>query len=140
MVENQCGPELPNDHKFFDLPEENEVDAKSVNEEHYVEQSNDVNSVEVDYLLDEPYLDASDNFAFVDVFFLETDDLSNPVEADPGVAMLDEYLVYLDADGDNLQQMIFGSSEMMESGNPVSDLAPLDQEVILLYYIAPVIR
>lgn len=132
MEENHCGSELPNDQKFFDLSEQYEVDAKSVKDEHYVEQSKDVNSVEVDYLLDEPYLDASDNLAFDDGFFLETDDLSNPVEADPsGFDMLDEYLAYLDADGDNLQQMAFGSSEMMGSENPLSDLAPLDQEVIL---------
>lgn len=132
MEENHCGLELPNDQKFFDLSEQYDVDAKSAKDEHYVEQSNDVNSVEVDYLLDEPYLDASDNLAFDDGFFLETDDLSNPVEPDPsGFDMLDEYLAYLDADGDNSQQMAFGSSEMMGSENPLSDLAPLDQEVIL---------
>ena len=131
MEENHCGSELPNDQKIFDLSEQYEVDAKSVKDEYYVEQSNDVNSLEVDYLLDEPYLDASENLAFEDGFFLETDDLSNPVETDPSGFDIDEYLAFLDADGDNLQQMAFGSFEMMGSENPLSDLAPLDQEVIL---------
>lgn len=130
MEENHCGSELPNDQKIFDLSEQYEVDPKSVKDEYYVEQSNDVNSVEVDYLLDEPYLDASENLAFEDGFFLETDDLSNPVETDPSAFDIDEYLAFLDADGDNLQQMAFGSFEMMGSENPLSDLAPLDQEPV----------
>lgn len=108
------------------------MDAKSVKEEHFVQQSNDMNSGEVDYLLDEPYLDASDNFALDDGFFLETDDLSNPVEGDPAnFDLLDEYLAYLEADDDKLQQIVFGSSEVMGSENHVSDLALLAQEVIL---------
>lgn len=131
--ENHCGLELLNDQNDFGLSEQYEVEAKSVKDEHLVEQSNDVNSVEVDdYLLDEPYLDASDNLAFNDGFFLETDDLSNPVESDPsGFDMLDEYLAYLDADGDNLPQMVFDSSGMMGSENPLSDVAQFDQKVTL---------
>ena len=66
MEKNHCGLGLLNDHKISDLSEQHEVDPKSAEDEHYVEQSNDVNSMEVDYLLDEPYLDAYDNLAFDD--------------------------------------------------------------------------
>ena len=50
IEKNHCGSGLLNDHKIFDLSEQHEVDAKSAEDEHYVEQSNDVNSMEVDYL------------------------------------------------------------------------------------------
>lgn len=130
-----CGSELPNGQEAFGLPEQYEMDTKLENadylvkSEYLVESTTNVNPVEDDYLLDEPYFDATDNLPFDDGFFLETNDLSEPVEAGPSsFGMLEEYLAYFDADDDKSQYLNFDLSEIIDTENAVSDQAFLDQK------------
>ena len=130
--ENHCDPDQPDDQNLFDLPVQHDITAKSVKHEYIGEPSNNSNAVDVDYLLDESFVDAIGNFPFDDGAFLEANDLTNPVEADPsGFDMLEEYLTFFDADGDNLQYMNFYSSMMKGGEDLVSDPASLSNEVIL---------
>ncbi|KAI8030987.1 NAC domain-containing protein 78 [Camellia lanceoleosa] len=127
--ESYCVPGQPDGQKLFDLPAQTNMDTKPVRHEYIGEPSNAVNSVDVDYLLDEPFMDAIVNTPFDEGLFLETNDLSNPIEADPSsFGMLEDYLTYLDADGDNSQFMAFDSLKMMGSEDLVSGQAFLAQK------------
>jgi hypothetical protein len=65
-----------------------------------------------------------------DELYLESNDLSNPLEVDPaGFDMLDENLIFFNADDDNLQYMCFDPSEIMGTGNSVPDQPPLIQKL-----------
>ncbi|CAL5343284.1 unnamed protein product [Camellia sinensis] len=129
MGESYCVPEQPDGQKLFDLPVQKDMDAESVKHENIGEASYSVNAVDEDYLLDEPFFDATGNTLFDDGAFLETNDLSNPIEADPsGFDMVEEYLKYFDADDSNLQFMDSDSVKMMGSENLVSDQAFLTQK------------
>ncbi|KAF5948033.1 hypothetical protein HYC85_013990 [Camellia sinensis] len=129
MGESYCVPEQPDGQKLFDLPVQKDMDAESVKHENIGEASYSVNAVDEDYLLDEPFFDATGNTLFDDGAFLETNDLSNPIEADPsGFDMVEEYLKYFDADDSNLQFMDSDSVKMMGSENLVSDQALLTQK------------
>ncbi|GMP22514.1 hypothetical protein CsSME_00000502 [Camellia sinensis var. sinensis] len=130
--ESYCVSGQPDDQKLFDLPAQTNMDTKPVRHEYIGEPSNAVNSVDVDYLLDEPFMDAIGNTPFDEGLFLETNDLSNPIEADPSsFGMLEDYLTYFDADGGNSQFMAFDSSKMTGSVDLVSGQASLAQKVIL---------
>ncbi|CAL5407130.1 hypothetical protein CsSME_00028137 [Camellia sinensis var. sinensis] len=129
MGESYCVPEQPDGQKLFDLPVQKDMDAESVKHENIGEASYSVNAVDEDYLLDEPFFDATGNTLFDDGAFLETNDLSNPIEADPsGFDMVEEYLKYFDADDSNLQFVDSDSLKMMGSENLVSDQAFLTQK------------
>ncbi|KAK6137850.1 hypothetical protein DH2020_028405 [Rehmannia glutinosa] len=74
------------------------------------------NSGDVDYLLDEPFLDSSDNLQDGDVGFLKASDLSNPIETDTtAFDMLEEYLTFFDANDDN--SLFFANDPAMMLGN-----------------------
>lgn len=106
------------------------METKPVKEEYFVESSANVNLPEFNYSLDEPYLDATDDPQLDDGLFLESNDLLNPVESDPaGFDILDEYLTFLNEDDDNSQYMAFDPSEIMGTGNTVSEEAPLTPKV-----------
>ncbi|KAL6980286.1 hypothetical protein U1Q18_021929 [Sarracenia purpurea var. burkii] len=124
-------PELPDGQNLFDLPVENDMYTKPVRHEYIGEPSNTVDSVDADYLLDSPFLDAIDNTQF-DGAFLETNDLSNPVEADTSrFGMLEEdYLTFFDTDVNNSQYMPFDSSKMMGNVKLDSDKASLIQKSV----------
>ncbi|GMP22513.1 hypothetical protein CsSME_00000502 [Camellia sinensis var. sinensis] len=127
--ESYCVSGQPDDQKLFDLPAQTNMDTKPVRHEYIGEPSNAVNSVDVDYLLDEPFMDAIGNTPFDEGLFLETNDLSNPIEADPSsFGMLEDYLTYFDADGGNSQFMAFDSSKMTGSVDLVSGQASLAQK------------
>ncbi|KAF5959365.1 hypothetical protein HYC85_000574 [Camellia sinensis] len=127
--ESYCVSGQPDGQKLFDLPAQTNMDTKPVRHEYIGEPSNAVNSVDVDYLLDEPFMDAIGNTPFDEGLFLETNDLSNPIEADPSsFGMLEDYLTYFDADGDNSQFMAFDSSKMTGSEDLVSGQAFLAQK------------
>uniref|UniRef100_A0A2N9IUB6 NAC domain-containing protein n=1 Tax=Fagus sylvatica TaxID=28930 RepID=A0A2N9IUB6_FAGSY len=112
----------PQHDQFIFVPEQYGMDTKPVKDEYFVESSNNVNPAEVNYPLDELYMDATENPLLGDGLYLEANDLSNPVEADPaGFDMLDEYLTYFDADDDI---MTFDPSEIMGTENSVFDQAP----------------
>ncbi|CAK9176186.1 unnamed protein product [Ilex paraguariensis] len=126
--QNHCSSEQPDDQKLFDLPVQYDVDSKPVKHEYIGESSKTVNPVDEDYLLDEPFLNASNVPQFDDGAYLEANDLSNPIEADAyPYDMFEEYLNYFDAVGDNMQCMGFNSSNMMES-DLISGQASLTQE------------
>lgn len=105
------------------------MDARPVKDE-YIDSSNGVNAGGVNYFLNEPYLDATDNPQFSDGLYLEANDLSSTAEADSqGFAMVDEYLNFFDANDDNSEYLTFDASEILGSGDNNSDQAPLTTEV-----------
>ncbi|XP_028125950.1 NAC domain-containing protein 78-like [Camellia sinensis] len=129
MGESYCVPEQPDGQNLFDLPVQKDMDAESVKHENIGEASYSVNAVDEDYLLDEPFFDATGNTLFDDGGAMFTNDLSNPIEADPsGFDMVEEYLKYFDADDSNLQFVDSDSLKMMGSENLVSDQAFLTQK------------
>ncbi|XP_060210409.1 NAC domain-containing protein 78-like [Lycium barbarum] len=84
------------------------------------ESSKSVNSEYVNYLLNGPTNDASDDLQFNDGAFLEANDLSNPAEVDnSGFNMLDEYLTYFDAN-DDFQNLGFDPSVLIENDDRAS--------------------
>ncbi|XP_048232189.1 NAC domain-containing protein 78 [Ricinus communis] len=122
--------DLPDDKVLFSFPEQYEIDAKSVRHEYIAESSNNVDATDDNYLLDEPFLDATDNPPFNEGLFLEANDLSNPVEPETAgdstiFEMVDEYLNFFDANDDNLT---FDPSEILGSENIVSDGASLSEK------------
>ncbi|XP_051116622.1 NAC domain-containing protein 53-like [Andrographis paniculata] len=58
---------------------------------------------DIDFFLDETFLDSSDIFQYTGEGFIEANDLSKPVEADPTASndMLDEYLTFFDSNDDS---------------------------------------
>lgn len=105
------------------------MDARPVKDE-YIDSSNGVNAGGVNYFLNEPYLDATDNPQFSDGLYLEANDLSSTAEADSqGFAMVDEYLNFFDANDDNSEYLTFDASEILGSGDNNSDQVPLTTEV-----------
>lgn len=140
MGENHSGLEQPDDHNLFDLPLQYNTDANSVKHEYIGEPSSNANSVDVDFLLYEPFLDATDNLQSDGGAFLETNDLKHPVDADPsGFGMLDDFLTFFDANDDNIPYMTFDPSEIMGSEG-ISDPTFFTNEVILATYSVKQLR
>ncbi|WCJ19233.1 NAC domain containing protein 2 [Euphorbia peplus] len=131
-VETQYVSDL-NGQNLFILPGQYETDAKSVRHEYIAESSIKPDAVENDYLLDEPFMDASNNPPFDEGLFLETSDLSNPVEPNSTTGdstvfdMVDEYLNFFDANDENLS---FDPSELMESDTILSEQVPVPEKVV----------
>ncbi|ESR49776.1 NAC domain-containing protein 78 [Citrus sinensis] len=106
------------------------MDARPVKDE-YIDSSNGVNAGGVNYFLNEPYLDATDNPQFSDGLYLEANDLSSTVEADSqGFDMVEEYLNFFDANDDNSEYLTFDASEILGSGDNNSDQVPLTTEQV----------
>ncbi|KAF2318458.1 hypothetical protein GH714_007875 [Hevea brasiliensis] len=129
--EAQHGSDLPDGQSLFSLPGQYGIDAKSVRHEYITESSNNANAIDDNFLLDEPFLDAIGNPPFSEGFFLEANDLSNPVEPDSAgdstvFDMVDEYLNFFDASDDNLT---FDPSELIGSESTVSDQASLSEKI-----------
>lgn len=115
--ENYSAPEQPNGQNLFDLPVQNGMYTNPVRYEYIGEPSHSVNSEDADYLLDDPFLDATDNPPFDEGAFLEANDLSNSVRVESsGFDILEDYLTFFDSD---------------ENENLVSDQASLAQKVII---------
>ncbi|KAF5453396.1 hypothetical protein F2P56_028300 [Juglans regia] len=113
------------DQQVADMPEQYEMDIKPINDDYFVELNNSMNPLEVNYSLNKPYLDDTDNPLLGDGLFLESNDLLDPAESDPaGFDMLDEYLTFLNSDDD----VVFDPSEIVGSEKLVSDQAPLTQK------------
>ncbi|KAH9768600.1 NAC domain-containing protein 78 [Citrus sinensis] len=106
------------------------MDARPVKDE-YIDSSNGVNAGGVNYFLNEPYLDATDNPQFSDGLYLEANDLSSTAEADSqGFDMVEEYLNFFDANDDNSEYLTFDASEILGSGDNNSAQAPLTTEQV----------
>lgn len=152
MIGTNETSELGDEQIFFDLPEHYEMDANPVKDEYAVESNNNENPINANYSTAEQYLDATENenpvnanystaeqyldatevTQFGDEFFIETNDLSNPVEADPeGFDMLDEYLTFFDVDDDNSPYLTFASSENV-GNETVSEPDSSSQKVQIL--------
>lgn len=147
--------EQPDGTTLFNLPVESNMDTISVKREYIGEpsyngaSSNAVNPADVDYLLNEPVLDAMDNPEYVDGSFIENTDLKPSVEADPSsFEMLDEYLQFFDSTDGNLDYSSFdfpnidsadgnleypglNYSDMVETGDlPTEPASLLSQDVM----------
>ncbi|XP_073036965.1 NAC domain-containing protein 53-like isoform X2 [Primulina eburnea] len=92
------GPEQLDDTNLYVLPIPYDMNGNLVKHEYIGESSKSGNSEDVDFLLDEPFLDSTDYLPFGDEGFIEANDLSNPVEANASTFdMFEEYLTYFDA-------------------------------------------
>uniref|UniRef100_A0A2P2L9Z2 NAC domain-containing protein 78-like isoform X1 n=1 Tax=Rhizophora mucronata TaxID=61149 RepID=A0A2P2L9Z2_RHIMU len=120
---------LPADKCLLDLPGQYEMDAEAIRNGYIAESGNSVNGVDMNNLIDVPYLDANDNLPVSEGFFLEANDLSNPVDPASGGEFtgfdIDEYLNFFDAVDEN---MAFDPSEIMGTENVDSDQSPQTQE------------
>ncbi|KAK0592279.1 hypothetical protein LWI29_016436 [Acer saccharum] len=124
------GLELQVGQQFSDLPEQYEMDTRPVKDEFVVESSNNADPGDVNYLLDEPFMDATANLPFNDGLYLEANDLSNTIEPNSAAFdMVDEYLTFFDADDVNGEYLTFDASEILGIENNVPDQAPLISEV-----------
>ncbi|XWS56376.1 hypothetical protein CRYUN_Cryun09bG0080400 [Craigia yunnanensis] len=114
------------EHVVSDLPGPNEIAAngRPVKDEYVLEPIENINPVDNNYLLEEPYLDVTDYLPTNDGFFLEANDLSNPIDPESEFFDLDEYLTFDDADD---LPLAFDYDQSMGSEIPVSDQEPLAQ-------------
>ncbi|KAL5569468.1 hypothetical protein UlMin_026043 [Ulmus minor] len=117
--------ELAGYHTISELPEP-DIDVQQIMDEYLVEPNNDEAPVDFNYSHDEQYLDATENPPFGDNF-LEANDLSNPIEADPPkLDEIDEFLRFFDSEVDFSQYVDFDSY----TENIVSEGEPIPQEPV----------
>nr|XP_043632767.1 NAC domain-containing protein 78-like isoform X2 [Erigeron canadensis] len=118
-IAGQSQPEQEDGPKLFDLPVQNELDPTSVKHEYIGEMSN-TTDFDVDYLLDEPFFDASTgDFQFDGSSFFEVDDIKNDVKTEPGLELFDTYTSFLNPEGETLDYA-FDSSEKILSGSSLT--------------------
>ncbi|XP_073139726.1 NAC domain-containing protein 53-like [Henckelia pumila] len=119
------GPEQLDDANLYVLPAPYDMTRNLVKHEYIGESSKSGNSEDVDYLLDEPFLDSTDYLPFGDEGFIEANDLSNPVEADASTFdMFEEYLTYFDASENYSQSFAPDPSAILESEGALSCQEP----------------
>nr|GMC77590.1 NAC domain-containing protein 78-like [Ipomoea batatas] len=124
-VEYPCGLQHPDEPNPFDQPI-HDFDPKPVKREYMGESSNSMTSENVNCLLNEPLMDTTDGFQFNDGTFLETNDLSNPVEANTSGFDMFDFLNFYDAK-DDFQDVLFdsdifiGNDEFLEEQSPFAD-------------------
>ncbi|PON98608.1 NAC domain containing protein [Trema orientale] len=123
--------ELGDEQIFVQLPEQYEMNAQPVKEEYFVQPTDSGNPVDVNYSLGEQYLDATDNPPFGEGLYLETNDLSKPIEGEPQASdMLDEFLNYFDPEEDISQYLDLDSSQIMGVETNVTEEDPLPQKLV----------
>ncbi|GKU91639.1 hypothetical protein SLEP1_g5484 [Rubroshorea leprosula] len=116
MQDTQCGTEPHYAPMFSNLPQHNVMDANLVKDGYGPASINNANADDAPV---EPFLDASDNLTVGDDgLYLESNDLSNPVEADSLGFNVDDFLTFFDADDD---YVAFDPAQMMGSEIPVPD-------------------
>ncbi|KAJ8759114.1 hypothetical protein K2173_004121 [Erythroxylum novogranatense] len=124
------GPDIPNKELLI-LPGLHEMEEKTLKDEFVEISSNKVNDDHFSNLLDNPFLDASDDPTVNEGFFLEANDLSNPVDpnsvGDLSGFDVDEYLNFFDATDMN---MTFDPTQLLGFEDSVSDQEPEIQEDI----------
>lgn len=129
-----CEPEPFDETNLYDLLVPSDMNVNLVKHENIGESSKSGNPEEADYLLDEPFLDSSEYILFGEEGFIETNDLSNPVEANTAdLGMLDEYLTFFDASNDNYQYFAYDPS-IIPSEDPVSTQTFHPQKVNKLFH------
>ncbi|KAK9064060.1 hypothetical protein SSX86_017932 [Deinandra increscens subsp. villosa] len=106
--------------KSFDLSVQTDLHARPVNHG-YVGESSNTKDFGVEYLLDEPYFDATDgDFPLDDSLFFQADDLKNAVDMDSGLDILNEYTSLFDPDADNFEYTF----DSIENNNIIPDSMP----------------
>lgn len=130
-AEQYYEPEQPEDINFYDLPVPYDMDVRAVKHEYIGESSKSGNSDYLDFLLDEPFVDSSENLPFGGGGFIEANDLSNPIENNISAFDMLEYLPFFDANGENTQQFACDASSMLGGDGVVSDQALLPLKVML---------
>ncbi|XP_073306620.1 NAC domain-containing protein 53-like isoform X2 [Primulina huaijiensis] len=109
--EQYCEPEPFDGTNLYDLLVPSNMNVNLVKREYIGESSKSGNPEDEDYLFDEPFLDSSEYFPFGEEGFIETNDLSNPVEANTAdLCMLEEYLKFFDAIDGNSQCFAYDPS------------------------------
>lgn len=125
MENSEIGDEEP----FFGLPEQHEMRAKPVKDEYCVQPSDNVDPADLNYAFGEQFLNATNTPPFGEGLYLETNDLSKPVEEDPAdFGLLDEYLNFFDVDDDS-QFLALDSSQIMGIENSLTQEEPPLQKV-----------
>ncbi|KAL3323725.1 hypothetical protein AABB24_038067 [Solanum stoloniferum] len=120
----------PDELKPIDQAVQHNFNTEQVNHEYIGESSKNMNSEDGNYLLKEPIVNGTDDLQFNDEAFLETNDLSNPVQVDSsGFDMFEEYLTYFDAN-DDFQNMSFDPSVFFGNDAQISDQALLPEKDI----------
>ncbi|GMH07886.1 hypothetical protein Nepgr_009726 [Nepenthes gracilis] len=122
-----------------DLTVQSERDRNAVKNEYILEQNTGANHAAANYFsaeqsvngagnmpfVDESYMDAVTNAPFDDGLFLEANDLSEPVEANPSdFDLLEQYIAFSDAEDDIEQYLTFDAVELI--GTNVSLSGDLD--------------
>lgn len=103
VVEGECEYHVDKSDgsKSFDPPMQSDLHAGSLNHGYAVESSNTMD-LGMDFLLDEPYFDATDGaFPLDDSLFFQADDLKNAADMDYGLDMLNEYTSLFNPDVGN---------------------------------------
>ncbi|XP_073122202.1 NAC domain-containing protein 78-like isoform X3 [Henckelia pumila] len=112
--EQLCEPELFDGTNLYDLHVPSDMNVNLVKREYIGESRKSGHPEDADYLLDEPFLDSSEYFPFGEEGFIETNDLSNPVEANTAdLGMLEEYLTFFDASDDKYQCFDYDPSAIL---------------------------
>nr|WLO57465.1 NAC transcription factor 6 [Rheum palmatum] len=105
--------------KFTNLPMQPEKEATK--SDHNAQPPIAVSHAPSDY---QPEAQCFDNISSIDEgFFLEANDLSEPIEAHSTDFELDDYLTYFDADDDIAPYLNFDSSDMLDVNSILSDPA-----------------
>ena len=129
--------ELGDEQTFFGLPEQYEMNSQPVKDEYFVQPSSSENPADVNFSLGEQYLDATDSPPFIEGY-LETNDLSKPIETDPvNLDELDEFLNFFGAEDDISQylDLDLDSAPIMETENNVTEEMPHSQRVKIIRVI-----
>ncbi|KAL7148208.1 hypothetical protein ABFS83_06G162600 [Erythranthe nasuta] len=117
-----CAGNQYNDGSMYNLPAS--CDMELVKQESYGECSKSGksgNSEELDFLLDEPFFDSSDNLLYGNEGFIEANDFLSPVENDNSAFdMLNEYLSF-DANDDNSLYFANDSASIFGTDGLVSE-------------------
>ncbi|KAL6552735.1 hypothetical protein OROHE_008099 [Orobanche hederae] len=120
--EQYCEHEHQEDDNLYDIRAPDEMDVRAVKHEYIGESSKSRDHDDLDYLLDEPFVDAPDSLPYGNEGFLEANDLTNPVgNNNSAFDMLEEYLTFFDANEDNTQQFAFNPSLLLASDDLMSD-------------------
>ncbi|KAH6804938.1 hypothetical protein C2S51_029769 [Perilla frutescens var. frutescens] len=114
--DHNCEPKIGYDQNIENFPASYDLDGIPVKEECFGESSKSGNSDDLDFLLNEPFIDSFDKFPNADEGFIEASDLSNPFV--PNATAFDMLEEYLDASDDSSlyfacdPSIIFGSEDL----------------------------
>ncbi|GER28939.1 NAC domain-containing protein 78 [Striga asiatica] len=113
------------DENLYDPNAPHEMVVRAVKHEYIGESSKSQDpSNDLDYLLDEPFVDAPDGLPYGNGGLFEANDLTNPVDKNTSAFdMLEEYLTFFDANDNSMEPFAFDPSLMWGTEDLVSDQA-----------------